>query len=117
MCSSRAARRGPGVGWTQGELASRSSLKPNTVGAVLRGDPNQHPHPDRNRRRVRRRGRRTVRRRGPRAADHWTAALEHLDAAGRTLAATNVDATSRPELTPDAAADVERAALAAHRAL
>ena len=26
-------------GWTQGELASRSSLKPNTVGAVLRGDP------------------------------------------------------------------------------
>ena len=26
-------------GWTQGELAARSSLKPNTVGAVLRGDP------------------------------------------------------------------------------
>ena len=26
-------------GWTQGELASRSSLKPNTIGAVLRGDP------------------------------------------------------------------------------
>ena len=26
-------------GWTQGELASRSSLKLNTVGAVLRGDP------------------------------------------------------------------------------
>ena len=50
-------------------------------------------------------------------ADHWTAALEHLDAAGRTLAAANVDATPRPELTPAAAADVERAALAAHRAL
>ena len=104
-------------GWTQGELASRSSLKPNTVGAVLRGDPT------------------TTRiltaiaagfgvgvaalfdggAREP--ADHWTAALEHLDAAGRTLAAANVDATPRPELTPDAAADVERAALAAHRAL
>ena len=36
---------------------------------------------------------------------------------GRTLAAANVDATPRPELTPDAAAAVERAALSARRAL
>ena len=105
-------------GWTQGELASRSSLKPNTVGAVLRGDPTST---------------RTLTAiaagfgvgvaalfddgGAPEPADHWTATLEHLDAAGRTLAAANVDATPRPELTPDAAADVERAALAVHRAL
>ena len=103
-------------GWTQGELASRSSLKPNTVGAILRGDPTST---------------RTLTAiaagfgvgvaalfdEAPEPADHWTAALEHLDAAGRTLAAADVDATPRRELTPDAAADVERAALAAHRAL
>ncbi len=104
-------------GWTQGELASRSSLKLDTVGAVLRGDPTST---------------RTLTAiaagfgvgvaalfdaGAPEPADHWTAALEHLDAAGRTLAAANVDATPRPELTPDAAVDVERAALAVHRAL
>jgi transcriptional regulator with XRE-family HTH domain len=104
-------------GWTQGELASRSSLKPNTVGAVLRGDPTST---------------RTLTAIAAgfgvgvsalfdggtsEPADHWTAALEHLDAAGRTLAAAKVDATPRPELTPDAAADIERATLAAHRAL
>ena len=104
-------------GWTQGELASRSSLKPNTVGAVLRGDPTST---------------RTLTAIAagfgvgvaalfdggpPEPADHWTAALEHLDAARRTLAAAKVDATPRPELTPDALADVERAALAVHRAL
>ncbi len=104
-------------GWTQGELASRSSLKPNTVGAVLRGDPTST---------------RTLTAiaagfgvgiatlfdsGAPEPADHWTAALAHLDAAGRALAAANVDATPRPELTPDAAADVERAALAVRRAL
>ena len=98
-------------------MASRSSLKPNTVGAVLRGDPTST---------------RTLTAiaagfgvgvaalfddGAPEPADHWTAALEHLDAAGRTLAAARVDATARPELTPDAAADVERAALAVHRAL
>ena len=38
-------------------------------------------------------------------------------ARGSGTAAANVDATPRPELTPDASADVERAALAAHRAL
>ena len=104
-------------GWTQGELASRSALKPSTVGAVLRGDPTST---------------RTLTAiaagfgvgvaglfdgGAPEPADHWTAALEHLDAARRRLAAANVDATPRPELTPDAAADVERATLAAHRAL
>ena len=104
-------------GWTQGELASRSSLKPNTVGAVLRGETTST---------------RTLTAiaagfgvevaalfngGAPERADHWTAALEHLDAARRTLAAANADATRRPELTPDAAADVERAALAVHRAL
>ena len=92
-------------------------MKPNTVGAVLRGDPTST---------------RTLTAiaagfgvgvaalldgGAPEPADPWTAALEHLDAAGRTLAAAHVDATPRPELTPDAAADVERAALAAHRAL
>ena len=104
-------------GWTQGELASRSSLKPNTVGGVLRGDPTST---------------RTLTAiaaafgvgvaalfdgGAPEPADPWTAALEHLDAAGRTLAAANVDAPPRPKLTPDAAADVERAAMAVHRAL
>ena len=98
-------------------MASRSSLKPNTVGAVLRGDPTST---------------RTltaiaagfgvgvaalVDGGAPEPADHGTAALEHLDAAGRALSAAKVDATPRPELTPDAAADVERAALAVHRAL
>ena len=92
-------------------------MKVNTVGAVLRGDPTST---------------RTLTAIAagfgvgvaalfddgtPEPADHWTAALEHLDAARRTLAAANVDATARPELTPDAAADVERAALAVHRAL
>ncbi len=104
-------------GWTQGELASRSSLKPNTVGAVLRGDPTSTCTL-------------TAIATGfgvgvgalfgggaPEPADPWTAALEHLDAAGRTLSAANVDATPRPELTPDASADVERAALAVRRAL
>ena len=104
-------------GWTQDELAARSSLKLNTVGAVLRGDPTST---------------RTLTAiaagfgvgvaalfdgGAPERADHWTAALEHLNAAGRTVAAANVDAPPRPELTPDAAADVERAALAVHRAL
>ncbi len=54
-------------GWTQGELASRSWLKPNTVRAVLRGDATSTRTPDGDRRRVRRRGRRPFRRRGPRA--------------------------------------------------
>lgn len=62
-------------------------MKPNTVGAAGFGGGDPEP------------------------ADHWTAALEHLDAAGRTLAAAKVDATPRPELTPDAAADVGRAAI------
>ena len=104
-------------GWTQGELASRSSLKPSTVGAVLRGDATSTPIL-------------TAIAAGfgvevaalfnggaPEPADSWTAALDHLEAARRTLAAANVDAARRPELTADAAADVERAALAAHRAL
>ena len=70
-------------GWTEGELASRSSLKPNTVGAVLRGDPTST---------------RTLTAiasgfgvgfaalfdgGAPEPADHWTAALEHLAAAVR----------------------------------
>ena len=53
----------------------------------------------------------------PEPADRWTAALAHLEAARRTLTAADVDATPRPELTPDAAADIERAALAVRRAL
>ncbi len=92
-------------------------MKVNTVGAVLRGDPTST---------------RTLTAiaagfgvsvatlfngGAPEPADPWTAALEHLDAAGRTLAAANVDATPRPELTPDASADIERAALAVRRAL
>ena len=104
-------------GWTQDELAARSSLKLDTVGAVLRGNPTST---------------RTLTALAagfgvgvaalfdggaPEPADHWTAVLEHLAAAGRTLAAAKVDATPRPELTPDAAAAVERAALAVHRAL
>ena len=32
----------------------------------------------------------------PEPAAHWIAALEHLDAAGRTLAAAKVDATRAP---------------------
>ena len=69
-------------GWTQGELASRSSLKLSTVGAVLRGDPTST---------------RTLTAiaagfgvgvtalfagGAPEPADHWTAALEHRSPAG-----------------------------------
>ena len=106
-------------GWTQGELASRSSLKPNTVGAVLRGDPTST---------------RTLIAIAagfgvgvaaalfdgggpPEPADHWTAALEYLTRRGGRWPRRRSDATPRPELTPNAAADVERAVLTAHRAL
>ena len=104
-------------GWAQAQLAERASLRPNTVDAVLRGDATST---------------RTLAAIAdaldvgiaalfnggcPEASDHWTAALQHLEAARRTLAAADVGATPRPELSPDAAADVERAALAAHRAL
>ena len=84
-------------GWTQGELASRSSLKPNTVGAVLRGDATSTRTP-------------TAIAAGfgvevvgrfnggaPEPADLWAAALEHLETARRTLAEANVDATPRSE--------------------
>ena len=53
----------------------------------------------------------------PTEPDPWTEALERIEAAVRLLAVVDVDAPPRPELPPERASDVERAALAAERAL
>ncbi len=55
--------------------------------------------------------------RGGTPMDRWNEALERLEAARRALAAVDVDPTPGAEIPPDARADLERAGLAADRAL
>ena len=53
----------------------------------------------------------------PPGADPWGGALERIIEAAKLLAVVDVDSTPRPELPPERASDLERAALAAERAL